>query len=123
VGVAVSEEESIAGAVSEVAAEAIQPTRQSAGPQVYVVQLRTAGEATSADGEPATGFGSGALWMDLAVVTVPARSKRRTIIAAALATERGAELTLPVTLRILDADAAREFPVGLRPRDPELVIG
>jgi hypothetical protein len=30
---------------------------------------------------------------------------------------------LPATVRVLDADAAREHPVGLREREPELVIG
>src|SRR4051812_26405617 len=94
-------------------------SRQPAGPQVYVVQVR--GHELP-DHETFVPNAEGHLWHDVATVEVPPRSKRRTIIERALnAAETPIEL--PVTLRILDADAAREFPVGLKPRDPELVIG
>lgn len=86
--------------------------RVPAGPQVYVVQRL----ASRASGSPVA-------WEDVATVTVPPRSKRRTIIAAALATEAGKQLALPAKLRVLDADAWREHSVELRQAEPELVIG
>lgn len=117
----------IVEALSEGAAIEVQAgsTRQPAGPQVYVVQVRVgAGWLVGEVGEEVTLPEPGiALWEDVCSVTVPARSKRKTIIERALNSEEGRQLTLPVILRILDADAAREFPVGLKPRDPELVIG
>jgi hypothetical protein len=94
-------------------------------PRVYVVQVRVvveregSAEALKVRVDPGEMPGV-SLWDDVCEVTMPAGSKRKTIIAAALAKT---PVELPATLRILDADAAREFPVGLRPRDPELVIG
>lgn len=93
--------------------------RAAAGPQVYVVQVRG---FTQDSVEPFKPHAEGDVWADVATVKVPPRSKRKTIIERAL-NASSVKLELPVTLRILDADAAREFPVGLRPRDPELVIG
>lgn len=84
-------------------------SRRVAGPQVYVVQRL---------GQRVEGI---AEWTDIAAVTVPARSKRKSIIEAALATDSA--LKLPLTVRVLDADAAREIAVGLRQREPELEIG
>lgn len=104
---------------AEAAAREAARARQPAGPQVYVVQKRVS------SGAERRGVGGDAViegprWEDIATVTVPARSKRRTIVEAA---RQKVAIELPATLRILDADAAREFPVGLKPRDPELVIG
>jgi hypothetical protein len=82
---------------------------------VYVVQRRI-----GADQEPMI---EPPVWEDVATVTVPARSKRATVIEAALRSDAGKRVTLPVTVRVLDVDAAREHPVGLREREPELVIG
>jgi hypothetical protein len=62
-------------------------------------------------------------WVDVVAVRALARSKRRTIIEAALRSDAGKQLTLPARVRVLDVDAAREHPVGLREREPELVIG
>ncbi len=95
-------------------------SRASAGPQVYVVQVRGAMREQEAGEMAFAPHPDGALWCDIATVTVPARSKRKTIIEAARAK---VAIELPATLRVLDADAAREFPVGLKPRMPELVIG
>lgn len=85
-----------------------------AGGPVYVVQRAGSGKDC-------------AVWTDVARVTAPARSKRKTIISAAV---KGAALVVPsggsnggLTLRVLDADAAHEHKVGLKKRDPELVIG
>lgn len=96
--------------------------RAAAGPQVYVVQVQVGSESERRSAGEEVKL-TGKRWEDVGTVTVPARTKRRTIIEQALNTENGRKLSLPVTLRILDADAAREFPVGLKPRDPELVIG
>ena len=54
---------------------------------------------------------------------MPPRSKRKTIITAALATDAGKALSLPVSLRVLDAASAEVVPVAEKERPPELVIG
>jgi hypothetical protein len=77
------------------------------GGPVYVVQL--------------AGVGTGAvLWQDVAIVTARPRAKRRTIIGAAV---RAAGLRPPMVLRVLDADAAKEYRPRFKDREPELVIG
>lgn len=85
--------------------------RAAAVPQTYVVQRQIDDEA-----------GATTHWEDIATVTVPPRTKRRTIIERALLAAN-AELRLPVTLRILDATAAASIPVSVREREPGLVIG
>lgn len=76
------------------------------GGAVYVVQVAGVGAECAS-------------WTDIARVTAPARTKRATIIRAAV----GSLGTFTeMTMRVLDADAAREHKVGLRERDPELVI-
>lgn len=100
--------------------EARQAREAARGPAVYVVQQLGVMRESSDGVVEWVGDETGGLWVDICTVSVPARSKRKTIIEAA---RREVAIELPATLRILDADAAREFPVGLKPRDPELVIG
>lgn len=64
-------------------------------------------------------------WREIATVTVPPRSKRRTILAAALAE---AEIKPEVgggtlTFRVLDEDSARPIQAAPKLRDPEWEIG
>jgi hypothetical protein len=106
-------EEVVAAAEKDAAAVVVEVpevdlTGGKGGP-VYVVQVAGSGEDC-------------ATWTDFARVTAPVRSKRKTIIQAAMRSYAGPR-TLPATVRVLDADAAREHPVGLREREPELVIG
>lgn len=89
---------------------------EGAGGVEYVVQRAGTGEDV-------------VVWTDIARVVVPARTKRATIIRAACdgLAVRGADgipvIRGPVTVRVLDAGAAREHVVSLRERAPELVIG
>lgn len=88
------------------------------GGSVYVVQRLEPSSPL-----PLDEAGAGRCWTDVARVTAPVRAKRATILRAAV---KGAGLSLPksgVSLRVLDAAAAHEHKVGLKPRDPELVIG
>jgi hypothetical protein len=79
---------------------------------VYVLQK----EAFS-DGEPGTA------WVDVATVTVPARTKRKTAIRNALK-EAGLDVSEEIKVRLLDAESARVVPVRPRPpATPELEIG
>lgn len=59
-------------------------------------------------------------WRDIATVTVPARSKRATIIAEALK-QSGLmpSADVPLRLRVLDARSAVVTEVGLKTREPE----
>ena len=78
---------------------------------VYVVQKR---------------MGAGDVWEDIAIVQVPPRTKRKTIIEKAqLEAEKalfevGANAT-PV--RVLDEESSRPIPVQNIPGPPHLVIG
>lgn len=85
-------------AVPAEAAEAAA-ARQAAGEQSYVVQQRFL--------HPVDGGGKEVVWVDVASVTVPARSKRSTIVRAAL-TSDGVVVSLPDEFRVLDAVAAEE---------------
>lgn len=81
------------------------------GGSVYVVQAAGTGAER-------------AVWADIARVVAPPRSKRATIIRAAVGrAQESAAPRLPATLRVLDAQAAREHRVELRQVDPQLVIG
>lgn len=63
------------------------------------------------------------VWVDIATVTVPWRTKRKTAILAAL-TEAGLDVSEEIKVRLLDAEAARVVPVRPRPpATPELEIG
>lgn len=80
----------------------------------YVVQRRD---------QPA-GVTATNLWMDLATVTVPQRTRRATIIDKALA-DSGERPPAGETwqVRVLDAASAHETPVTLEDREPTLKIG
>lgn len=58
--------------------------------------------------------------MDFCRVVAPARSKRPTIIRAAMSVSA---LVMPMTVRVLDSAAAMEHRVSTREVAPELVIG
>ena len=66
-------------------------------------------------------------WVDITTVTVPPRTKRRTVLEKALASVPldtvGVEVGEEVQVRVLPPDACACTPVTLKPRDPELVIG
>lgn len=73
----------------------------------YVVQVLTSADTPDE------------VWRDAALVSVPARSKRKTILRAA----QEAGVTFPATVRILDADAARALRVGFgESAPPPLVV-
>lgn len=111
-------------AAAEVAAEVevVAPGRAPAGPQVWVVQRRVR-LAPGDDGEPLlVGSADGGLWEDVAVVTMPPRSKRRAIISAAIA-QSGLDVGEGWSVRALDVASALEIPVGLKVPPAELVIG
>lgn len=97
-------EKDVAAVVAEV--PEVDLTNGEGGP-TYVVQVAGSGEDC-------------ATWTDFARVTAPVRSKRKTIIGAAV---RVAKLKPPMVLRVLDADAAKEYRPRLKEREPELVIG
>jgi hypothetical protein len=90
-----------------VAVPEVDLTDGKGGP-VYVVQMAGPGESRVA-------------WTDVARVVAPPRSKRKTIVTAAVR-HADPSLKLPATVRVLDVDAAHEHKVGLKKRDPELVI-
>lgn len=103
-----------AAAVASGVPRAAAAVRQAAGEQSYVVQQRFL--------HPVEGGGEEVVWVDIAAVVVPARSKRSTIVRAAL-TSDGVVVSLPAEFRVLDAVAAKLVSVSERQRDPELVIG
>lgn len=91
------------------------------GDSTYVVQV--AQEFVDDDG--ANGPVSIGAWVDLATVTVPARSKRKGIIAkalqqAGLAPEVGKD---PLRVRVLDGSSSAVTEVGVVQPEPELRIG
>lgn len=86
-----------------------------AGPQVYVVQRRLAPTIDDVPGSPVR-------WEDVASVTVEPRSKRSTVIRAAIE-QAGLVVGDAVLMRVLDAASAVEVPVGTRQPPLELVIG
>lgn len=106
---AVSVDEAVGAMESVPEVPEVDLTGGKGGP-VYVVQLKGPGAYPG-------------VWEDFASVTAPARSKRKTIIEAAMRSDAGKQVKLPGVVRVLDADAAKERPVGLREREPELVIG
>jgi hypothetical protein len=69
----------------------------------YVIQMRQlvlVGGKTGDERAP-----SDSEWVDIATVTVPARTKRKSIIAAALK-KAGLEPEKPIKVRVLNADSA-----------------
>lgn len=92
---------------SEVVVEvSVVDLTEGAGGSRYVVQVAGVGLDCAS-------------WTDVARVVAPARSKRATIIRAAVRAFGG---ELPVVVRVLDEVAAREHRVSFVDRDPELVI-
>jgi hypothetical protein len=61
-------------------------------------------------------------WVDLATVTVPARTHRKTVIEKALEQAKTV-LSRPITVRVLDEQSARETPVETEQPPPRLRIG
>lgn len=89
---------------------------------LYVVQVFT--EITTA-----TGLGSGEsekeCWADIAQVSAPLRSKRKTVIGLALAQSglRPGDDQRPLRLRVLDAASAHETEIAPFQPDAEWRIG
>lgn len=88
------------------------------GTAEYVVQMADSIDEINEAGDTA----SRAIWKDIAAVSVPAKSKRKTIIALALVEagikpEVGAE---PLKLRALDARSAHVTVVVAKAVDPQL---
>lgn len=83
----------------------------------YVVQMKD-------DVTTATGAGSGTaekqMWVDVATVSVPAKTKRKTVIEKALA-QAGLD-SGELTLRVLDEDSAHESVVEWEQPPPRLKI-
>lgn len=105
------------GAVELPSAEQVLAEAQVLGAQAGAAEAKTATyvvQKREVQGNP-----HGAFWVDIAQVTVPIRSQRKTILREAVA--QGLEL--PATVRILDADAAEEVPVSLGEAQRPLVIG
>lgn len=61
-------------------------------------------------------------WQDVATVTVPPRTKRKTIIEKAMA-QPDVEIVDPTCVRVLDEESAREIPVEMEEQPPRLKIG
>jgi hypothetical protein len=61
-------------------------------------------------------------WVDIATVTVPARTHRKTVIEKALG-DAGLDLTGGVVVRVLDEGSARESKVETEQPPPRLKIG
>lgn len=87
----------------------------------YVVQVRgiynTPGEG---DGSAVTA------WRDLTTVSVPPRTKRKTVVQKAIDQAAGTlqpiEASQPIQVRVLSPEDARPFKVSAVVRDPELRI-
>lgn len=104
------------------------------GEVVYVVQVRQEFDVIQGYATPVT---AGAeekpltakqfAWVDVATVSVPPRTHRKTVLKKALAETSqaivGLEVGQEMSARLLGPDAAEETSLLLRPRDPELVIG
>jgi hypothetical protein len=84
---------------------------------VYVVQQRREG------GKDVPGVQADYVWEDIATVTVPARTHRKTVIEKAL--DQAFAPTAPGTsvLRVLDEGSARETKVEMEQPPPRLKIG
>lgn len=98
------------------------------GQDVVVVELPTVDLTEGAGGSvfvvQCAGVGVGAevaTWVDFCRVVAPARSKRPTIIRAAMSVNSPLAL-MPLTVRVLDVAAAAEHRVSQREVAPELVI-
>lgn len=92
-------------------------TRAASEQQTYVVQQqRVFGDALGGSDITA--------WVDVATVTVPPRTFRKSVVEKAL-TEAGItpEVGQQLQVRVLDADSARPFPVGAVQPPPQIVIG
>jgi hypothetical protein len=66
--------------------------------------------------------GQAGVWRDLAVVTVPARTHRKTVIEKALE-QANASIDGVMTVRVLDEQSARESKVETEQPPPRLRIG
>jgi hypothetical protein len=87
-------------------------------PAQYVVQVMEEFE----DGAE-SGLWTG--WRDAAMVEVAPRTKMVTVLrrAAEILQQQGDLPADGTRMRVTPADEVTEVPVGLKPRDPELVIG
>lgn len=87
---------------------------EAVGDAVYVVQRHETLPDVDSGGER---------WVDVATVTAPPRSKRKTVIGKALAQSGIRPQGEPLRLRVLDAASARETIVEPVQPDPEWKIG
>jgi hypothetical protein len=86
---------------------------------VYVVMMLRDAEILLPDGstsEPRK------VWVDVGTVGVPPRTHRKTVIEKALTAESLGGAT-GRAVRVLDAESARETPVGMEQPPPRLKIG
>jgi hypothetical protein len=79
---------------------------------VYVVQKRR--DMPTSESEA---------WTDIATVTVPARTHRKTVIEKALGQAGVTETNGAIFVRVLDAESARESKVETEQPPPRLKIG
>ncbi len=89
--------------------------------QTYAVQVEEA--ETPLDGKGEASGPPEYVWRDVATVTVPARTHRKTVVEKAL---KDAVIEPPageqLRVRVLDADSARPFTVGVVQPPPQLHI-
>lgn len=124
------ENAAVEAALAEVSGE---PGSGSAGPQAGAggaTEARTQGEQTWLVQSSGPGAGHGQMWTDVAEVSVPPRTKRKTIVEKALAYNPSAKPQQDVDgetlFRVLDADSAATIPVRWEvppAPEPQLVIG
>lgn len=102
-----------------------------AGESTYVVQVAQVLDVPVMPGDDENALEAGpetrelVAWVDVATVTVPARSKRRKIIGLGLV-QSGLKPEVdgePLRVRVLDASSAHETEVGAVQPEPELRIG
>lgn len=121
-------DEAVAAAISEI--EAGKAAKGADGAQAGgggATETRAQGEQTWVVQSSAPGAGHGQMWTDVGEVTVPPRTKRKTIVEKALAENPGAapaqDADYESLFRVLDADSAATIPVRWEvPPAPEPVL-
>jgi hypothetical protein len=91
---------------------------------VYVVQVRGEVDRDKTFGDDPDN--PTLFWKDVATVTVPARTHRKTVIQKALEQaqeDTDIDVTDALTVRVLDAKSARVTPVETEQPPPRLKIG
>lgn len=77
----------------------------------YVVQVLEAGDIAPGD--------TRASWVDVATVTVPSRTKRKSVILAGLK-KAGLTPEAPIEVRALNAESAQTMSVSVETPEPQL---